>query len=132
MYKREKGTRNLKQFYESLSNFKGEDTAIEWIYAIDEFHSYSCNLVFTRKWDDWNDSYIYFNIIVDGNYVDETEKISSTEDFEKLKELFYNVRFFFNEKLREWSKQGNRNIITSNGKYDEYIKEMNKMKGEDL
>jgi len=114
MYKYEKGIEDLRQVYESLSSFKGEDAIIEFMSVIDEFHYYSCNLVFARNWDEWNDSYIFFDVIVDGNYVNETEKVFSIEDFDALKQLFYNARNLFNEKVKEGKKKGNRRIA-----YDE-------------
>ena len=110
MYKYEKGIDDLKQVDESLSNFKGEDAIIEFMSVIDEFHYYSCNLVFARNWDEWNDSYIFFDVIVDGNYVDETEKVFGTEDFDELKQLFHDAKQLFNEKVREGNKKGNRKL----------------------
>ena len=110
MYKYEKGIKDLRQVYESLSKFKGEDTYIELMYTIDEFHYYSCNLVFVREWDDWNKSCVFFNIVVDGNYVDETVHISNTEDFDELKQLFYNAKDLFNKKVKEGNKKGNRKL----------------------
>ena len=110
MYKYEKGIEDWKQIYESLLNFKGEDAIIEFMSIIDEFHYYSCNLVFARNWDEWNKSYVFFDVITDGNYVDETEKIFNIEDFDALKHLFYNARNLFNKKVREGNKKGNRKL----------------------
>jgi hypothetical protein len=110
MYKHEKGIVGLEQVYESLLDFKGEDMVIECMCAIDEFHYYSCNLVFERELDDWNKSYVFFNVIVDGWNVNETEKVFSIEDFDKLEQLFDNARYLFNEKVREGNKKGNRKL----------------------
>lgn len=110
MYKYEKGIKDLRQVYESLSSFKGEDAIIEFMFFIDEFHYYSCNLVFARNWDEWNKSYVFFDVIVDGNYVDETEKVFNIENFDELKQLFYNAKHLFNEKVKEGKKKGNRKL----------------------
>jgi hypothetical protein len=110
MYKYEKGIEDLRQVYESLSNFKGEDTIIEWMYAIDEFRYYSCNLVFEREMDDWDKSYVFFNVIVDGWNVVETEQLHIDKGFDELKQLLYNARNLFNEKVIEGNKKGNRKL----------------------
>jgi hypothetical protein len=110
MYKHEKGIAGLEQVYESLLDFKGEDMIIECMCAIDEFHYYSCNLVFERELDDWNKSYVFFNVIVDGWNVHETEKlhIAKAKGFYELKQLFYNAKYLFNKKVKEGKKKGNR------------------------
>lgn len=110
MYKHEKGIAGLEQVYESLLDFKGEDMIIECMCAIDEFRYYSCNLVFERKSDDWDEAYVYFNIIVDGWNVNETDKLPITKGFDEFKQLFYNAKYLFNKKVKEGKKKGNRKL----------------------